>query len=87
MGIDEICRLRGLKPVTVYSHISQLIRERKYNDWSRFISVYEIEAVAKVTAAGGNMENPELKPIFEALGEKINYGKIRLALAVLSLNR
>ena len=45
--------------------------------------MYEIEAVA------GALKNVnytgELKPIYEALNEKIDYGKIRLAIAVLEL--
>ena len=82
-SIEEIASARDLKPVTVYSHIAWLIKEKKFTEWHRFLTVYEIEAVA------GALKNVnytgELKPIYEALNEEIDYGKIRLAIAVLEL--
>jgi len=82
-SIEEIASARDLKPVTVYSHIAWLIKEKKFTEWHRFLTVYEIEAVA------GALKNVnytgELKPIYEALNEEIDYGKIRLAIAVLGL--
>ncbi|WP_455499128.1 helix-turn-helix domain-containing protein [Coprobacter sp.] len=85
LTVDQIAENRSLKPITVYSHIAYLITSRKLTDWSDYISVFEVEAVANISDSDGNIQN--LKPIYEALGGKIDYGKIRLALAVLSLDR
>ena len=85
LTVGQVAESRSLKPITVYSHIAYLITSRKLTDWSDYISVFEVEAVANISGSDGNIQN--LKPIYEALGGKIDYGKIRLALAVLSLDR
>lgn len=85
LTIDQVAESRNLKSITIYSHIADLIMSRKLTGWSDYISVFEIEAVANVSGSNSNIQN--LKPIYEALGGKIDYGKIRLALAVLSLDR
>lgn len=81
-SVDEIAEKRGLQPVTVYSHIAQLITEQKFTDWSRFISAYEIEAVVNAWHKCGKVS--DLKTIYQALNEGLDYGKIRIALAILS---
>lgn len=85
LTIAQIAESRNLKPVTIYSHIADLIMSRKLTDWSDYISFFEVEAVANVVGTQNNIQN--LKPVYEALDGKIDYGKIRLALAVLSLDR
>ncbi|WP_297303826.1 helix-turn-helix domain-containing protein [uncultured Coprobacter sp.] len=84
LTIEQVAESRNLKPVTIYSHIAELIISRKLTDWSDYISVFEIESVANVISSSEN-KTQNLKPIYEALNGKIDYGKIRLALAVLSL--
>ena len=84
LTIEQVAESRNLKPVTIYSHIAELIISRKLTDWSNYISVFEIESVANVISSSES-KTQNLKPIYEALNGEIDYGKIRLALAVLSL--
>ena len=84
LTIEQVAESRNLKLVTIYSHIAELIISRKLTDWSNYISVFEIESVANVISSSES-KTQNLKPIYEALNGEIDYGKIRLALAVLSL--
>lgn len=83
LTIEQVAESRNLKLVTIYSHIAELIISRKLTDWSNYISVFEIESVANVISSSES-KTQNLKPIYEALNGEIDYGKIRLALAVLS---
>ena len=79
MTPDEIAKSRDLSPTTIYSHLSQLYVGGEDIDVLKFVSKDEMKAIFEVVE---NMESPiTLKPIFEALDEKIEYTKIRFALA------
>ena len=78
MSVPEISDERNLKETTIYSHISQLFKTGRLNDVSKFVSFEEfkkIEACLMKTSKEG-----KLKPIFDALEGKVEYGKIRLVI-------
>lgn len=81
MSVEEIVAARSMQRPTVYSHLAQLITEDKITNWSDLIQDYELRSVQTAKAKLGGTE--ELKPLFENLNGAIEYGKIRLALAVL----
>lgn len=85
LSIEEIAEYRHLTPVTIFSHIAHLITIGKYTTWHNLISLYEIEAVANAWSACNRPK--ELKPIYLALNEELDYGKIRIALAIITLDR
>ena len=78
MSVPEISDERNLKETTIYSHISQLFKTGRLNDVSKFVSFEEfkkIEGCLMKTSKEG-----KLKPIFDALEGKVEYGKIRLVI-------
>lgn len=81
MTIEQISEFRTLQSVTVYSHLAQLLQSGKLKDWSSYISRNEVNRVKEIFKERGTTE---LKPIYEALNEEIDYGKIRLALAIIN---
>ncbi|MBZ9778187.1 DNA helicase RecQ [Psychroflexus sp. CAK8W] len=80
-SIDEIAKERNLKSTTIVSHLCTLVAKGKPLDLSELVSNPELKMVENclksITHEGA------LKPIYEALDEKLSYEKIRLALAVL----
>ncbi len=81
MSVAEISDERNLKETTIYSHIAQLFKIGKLNDVSKFVPFQQyklIEAYLKE-----NPKEEKLKPIFDTLGGKVEYGKIRLVMEYL----
>lgn len=80
-SIDEIAKERNLKSTTIVSHLCTLVAKGKPLDLSELVSNPEVKMVENclksITYEGA------LKPIYEALDEKLSYEKIRLALVVL----
>ncbi|WP_127845434.1 DNA helicase RecQ [Psychroflexus aestuariivivens] len=75
--LAEIEQIRGLKSTTIYSHFSKLIEDGKSIDIHKFLDEDEIK---KVKIALNSVEHEDaLRPIYDFLEEKIDYGKIRLA--------
>lgn len=83
--IDEIAENRGLKPTTIFSHLSKLYLEGKDVSLDEFI---EADTLALVANAKKVLKNETtLKPYFEFLGEKVPYEKIRVGLTILQRKR
>lgn len=81
LSIDEIAEKRGYKPETILSHILRLHQRGEDIDIMDFI---DSETIQKVKKAKTDLDNPDgLKPYFEYFDEKLDYGKIKLALGVL----
>ena len=76
MTVPEISDVRVLKETTVYSHIAQLFKIGRLTDISKFIPFDEFKRLE--TYCVENPKEDKLKPIYEALGSNIDYGKIRL---------
>lgn len=81
MSVDEIVAARCMQRPTVYSHLAQLVTEGKITNWDSLIADYELRSVQGALARLGGCE--ELKPLYEVLNGGVEYGKIRLALAIL----
>ena len=81
LSIEEISEKRGLAPTTIFSHLAKLYDEGKPINMKQFISKDELEAVKKARVELGEPET--LKPYFEHFQQAMDYGTIRLALAVL----
>ncbi len=78
---DEIAMMRGIKQTTIYGHLSRAMIEGYEVSIENILSEQEIE---QVKAAMNDLPNAEgLKPIFEYLNGGIDYGKLRIAMAVL----
>ncbi|GFD80858.1 ATP-dependent DNA helicase RecQ [Tenacibaculum sp. KUL118] len=79
--VEEIAESRGLKPTTIFSHLSKLYLEGKDVSLDEFI---EADTLALVANAKKVLKNETaLKPYFEFLGEKVPYEKIRVGLTIL----
>lgn len=79
--VEEIAANRGLKPTTIFSHLSKLYLEGKDVSLDEFI---EADTLALVANAKKVLKNETaLKPYFEFLGEKVPYEKIRVGLTIL----
>ncbi|MFA7274065.1 MAG: DNA helicase RecQ [Crocinitomicaceae bacterium] len=81
-SIPEISAIRALSTTTVLSHLAQLYLENKWTDIDLYVSTEEVEKVRKAVEVTG--EKVALKPIYEFLGDELEYGKIRLAMAYLT---
>ncbi|MDX8552848.1 DNA helicase RecQ [Tenacibaculum sp. 1B UA] len=79
--VEEIAENRGLKPTTIFSHLSKLYLDGKDVSLDEFI---EADTLALVANAKKVLRNETaLKPYFEFLGEKVPYEKIRVGLTIL----
>jgi ATP-dependent DNA helicase RecQ len=80
-SVEEIAEQRGLKSVTIISHLCKCFTDGKPVDLSPFISPQELAQVKAQKTLLGNPQ--ELKPYFEALNEEVPYERIRIALTLL----
>ncbi len=81
LSVEEIAQKRKLGLSTIMSHLAKLYVDGADIDLNPFISK---EEVLQITEAQIKLEFPNtLKPYFDYFEEKIDYGKIRLALAIL----
>jgi ATP-dependent DNA helicase RecQ len=80
-SVEEIAHKRNLGLSTIMSHLAKLYADGAAVDLNSFISE---EEVAQMAEAKIKLESPNaLKPYFDYFEEKMDYGKIRLALAIL----
>ena len=79
--VTKIATERSLSETTIYDHINHLYLNHEPINISQFVSSEEIN---KITSAWYKLKKTEeIKLLFQALDEKINYGKIKLALSFL----
>jgi len=79
---EQIATERELSITTIYAHIATLYEQDQPIDIDKLLPKNErIEILETIKKLG---VNAPLKSIYEALGEKYGYGKIRLGLAILS---
>lgn len=80
-SVEKIAELRKLGLSTIMSHLAKLYSDGAAIDLNSFISEEEI---AQIAEAQIKLESPNaLKPYFDYFEEKMDYGKIRLALTIL----
>jgi ATP-dependent DNA helicase RecQ len=81
LSVEEIAQKRKLGLSTIMSHLAKLFVDGKNIDLTPFISKDE---VIEIAVAKTKLEAPStLKPYFDYFEEKVDYGKIRLGLAIL----
>ncbi len=81
LTVAEIAQTRKLGLSTIMSHLAKLYVDGAEIDLDSFISKEEVSQIADAQI---KLESPNaLKPYFDYFEEKIDYGKIRLALAIL----
>jgi len=85
LSVEVIAKNRDLNPNTIYSHLSQLYAGGEDVDIFRFITEKELDTMLEVFKSMDSLLT--LRPIFEALDEKIDYYKIKFALAYYELNK
>ncbi len=74
-SIEEIAGERSLNPATIESHLAQAVEAGEDFDPRRFYSEAE---ESEMRAALDGYDEPALKPVFEQLGGRISYGKLRM---------
>jgi ATP-dependent DNA helicase RecQ len=79
LDVEGIAQTRQLASTTIEGHIAQLYEQGFNVDIYRFISAKELELVGAGLRQIGHSNS--LKPLFEHLGEAIDYGKLRLGTA------
>jgi ATP-dependent DNA helicase RecQ len=81
MTVEEIALKRKLGIATVISHLAKLYLDGETVDLYQFVSIAEVNLVA---SAKLKLEDPPtLKTYYDYLNEKIDYGRIRVALAII----
>ncbi|MFV8364552.1 DNA helicase RecQ [Flavobacterium sp. ZT3P35] len=81
LTVDKIAQKRKLGLSTIMSHLAKLYVDGAEIDLDSFISKEEVSQIADAQI---KLESPNaLKPYFDYFEEKIDYRKIRLALAIL----
>ena len=81
LSIEAIAEKRKLGLSTIMSHLAKLYSDGEAIDLSPFVSNNEVQ---KIAFAKNQLDSPEtLKPYFDYFEEKIDYGKIRLGLAII----
>ena len=78
-SVEEIAKERGLQTTTIFSHLANSYTNGKDIDIKRLITGDELAEIIKAIKAKGTEEG--MKPLFDYLDEKIDYGKIRLGMA------
>lgn len=81
LSVDAIAEKRKLGLSTIMSHLAKLYLDGVSIDLKAFVTNEEVNQIA---VAKRKLESPAaLKPYFDYFEEKMDYGKIRLALAIL----
>jgi ATP-dependent DNA helicase RecQ len=80
-SVEEIAQKRGLAPTTVCSHFAKLMETGKEIAIEKFVTAEELNQIEKAHNHINDLS--AMKPYFEFLEEKIDYGKIRLGVSYL----
>ena len=81
LSVEAIAEKRNLGLSTIMSHLAKLYLDGVSIDLKPFVSNEEVSQIAEAKL---KLESPvALKPYFDYFEEKMDYGKIRLALAIL----
>lgn len=85
LSVEEIAQKRKLGLSTIMSHLAKLYVDGADVDLDSFISKEEVYQIAEAQI---KLESPNaLKPYFDYFEEKIDYGKIRIGLAILEKDK
>lgn len=81
LSIDEICKIRGLKPVTIFSHICKLYLDNKIDSIDKFKTSQAMKLVELYLKDHPDFDG-KLKAIYDFGEELIPYEDIRIALTI-----
>jgi ATP-dependent DNA helicase RecQ len=82
--VEQIARERGVTTNTILGHIAEGIERGEPVDLQKIFTVVEL---AEVAAAFGRNGFGALGPVFESLGGKINYGRLRIFRAATNVRK
>ncbi len=83
-SVEQIARERGVTAGTIYGHLAEGLEQGESLDLQNFFTLKEL---AEVAAAFGNKGFGNLVGVFEALGGKVDYGRLRLFRAAANARR
>jgi ATP-dependent DNA helicase RecQ len=81
-SVEEIAKIRGQSPVTIFSHLSKLYEEGKDIDFSPFINKQQYDEIVRAAKAIGVKKGESVKALYEAMDSKHDYSVIRIALII-----
>jgi ATP-dependent DNA helicase RecQ len=76
---EAIAAERGLNTTTIETHLANCIEAGKLTSLDGLVEDGEYRRICDAVAEHGTAA---LRPIYEALGEQVSFGKIRLAVAM-----
>ena len=79
--VDDIARHREVTTSTIYGHIAEAIERGESVEADRFFTVAEL---ADIAGAFNRHGFGALGPVFEALGGKVDYGRLRIFRAMVN---
>jgi ATP-dependent DNA helicase RecQ len=79
-SLDEIAQQRNMQLTTIYSHLAKLYSDGYPIDIQLYVTPLELEKIKHAISI--TEHNNQLKPIYETLEGSVDYGKIRLVLAM-----
>ncbi len=82
-SVEQIARERGVTTGTIYDHLAEGVERGEPLDLQQLFTVPEL---AEVASAFGRNGFGALGPVFESLGGKIDYGRLRLFRAATNVN-
>jgi len=82
--VEQIARERGVTTGTICGHIAEGVERGEPVDLQKFFTVAEL---AEVAAAFGRNGFGALGPVFESLGGKIDYGRLRIFRAAINVRK
>jgi ATP-dependent DNA helicase RecQ len=80
--IEEIAVTRNIAPATVLSHLVKLYDDGHDIDLKAFVTRDEFESIIAKAKELGIKKEDSMKPVFEALEMKYDYGKIKAAMSI-----
>ena len=82
--VEQIARERGVTTNTILNHVVEGIERGEPVDLDKFFTVAELAEVAAAFNAHGAFA---LSPVFESLGGKIDYGRLRIFRAAANVRK
>ncbi|MCT4664380.1 MAG: DNA helicase RecQ [Flavobacteriales bacterium] len=79
LAIDEIAKLRGLKDLTIFSHLCQLYLEDAIDDLEKYANKTLIKKCKEYLVQNPDFDG-KLKPLFDFFEEAYDYSAIRVAM-------
>jgi ATP-dependent DNA helicase RecQ len=80
-AVEQIARDRGVTTGTILGHVAEGIERGEPVDLQKFFTVAELAEIAAAFNAHGAFV---LSPVFESLGGKIDYGRLRIFRAAIN---